>query len=91
MSPEPPETSPPAPRPSTSVSAVGSQGISAAQLTGAGGCGLDKELVSATFGTVWSIVSFVDLGVEYAYGHRQGVRNVKGDVNALVSRFTVRF
>jgi hypothetical protein len=76
---------------STGVSAVCAGGINAARLTAAGGCGLNKELVSATVGTIWSPVAFVDIGVEYAYGHRQAVSNVKGDVNALVSRFTFRF
>jgi hypothetical protein len=77
--------------PSTGASAVCAGGINAARLTGAGGCGLNKELVSASFGTVWSPVSFVDFGAEYAYGHRLALGGLKGDVNALVGRFTVRF
>jgi Porin subfamily len=75
---------------STGVSPVCAAGTAAA-FTGAGGCGLNKELVSATFGTVWSPVSFVDLGAEYAWGHRLVLSGLKGDVNALVGRFTVRF
>jgi porin-like protein/outer membrane DcaP-like protein len=76
---------------STGVSPICSGGISAAALTGAGGCGLNKELVSANVGTIWSPVAFVDFGLEYSYGHRQAVSNVKGDVSALTSRFTFRF
>jgi len=76
---------------STGVSAVCPGGINAAHLTGAGGCGLNKELVSASVGTIWSPVAFVDFGLEYSYSHRQTVSNTKGDVNALTSRFTFRF
>jgi Porin subfamily len=76
---------------STGNSPVCSGGISNAQLQGLGGCGLNKELVSANVGTIWSPVAFVDVGLEYSYGHRQTVSNVKGDVNAITSRFTFRF
>ena len=76
---------------STGVSPVCAGGINAARLTAAGGCGLNKELVSASFGTVWSPVSFVDIGAEYVYGHRFALGGLKGDVNTLVSRFRLRF
>jgi len=76
---------------STGVSAVCAQGLSNAQVQGLGGCGLNKELVSASFGTIWSPVAFVDVGIEYSYGHRQSVSNAKGDVNAITSRFAFRF
>jgi hypothetical protein len=66
-------------------------GINAARLTGTGGCGLNRELVSASFGTVWSPVPFVDVGAEYAYGHRLTLSGLKGDINAAISRFVVRF
>jgi hypothetical protein len=76
---------------SSGVSPVCQGGINAARLTGAGGCGLNKELVSASFGTVWTPVSFVDIGAEYVYGHRFALGGLKGDVNAVVSRVTFRF
>jgi len=66
-------------------------GINAARLAATGGCNLNKELVSATFGTVWSPVAFVDVGVEFAYGHRQTLSGLKGDTSALVNRYTFRF
>ena len=66
-------------------------GINAARLGGNGGCGLNRELVSASFGTVWSPVSFVDVGMEYAYGHRLVLSGLKGDINAAVGRIVVRF
>ena len=76
---------------STGANPVCAGGINAARLAGTGGCGLNRELVTATFGTVYSPVSFVDFGAEYAYGHRLTLSGLKGDVNALVGRFTVRF
>jgi len=76
---------------STGVSAICAGGQNVNRLTGAGTCGANKELVSASVGTIWSPVSFVDLGIEYAYGHRQTVSNTKGDVNALVTRVSIRF
>src|SRR5262249_7578524 len=51
----------------------------------------DKELVSAHLNLVWSPVAFVDVGVEYVWIHRVVVANFKGDVNALVSKFAIRF
>jgi hypothetical protein len=83
---------------STGISAVCPGGINATRLGSAtvtggpsGGCTLNKELVSASFGTVWSPVSFVDFGAEYAYGHRMVLSGQKGDTSAVVGRFTVRF
>ena len=76
---------------STGANPVCPGGINAARLGGSGGCGLNRELVSASFGTVWSPVSFVDVGVEYAYGHRLVLSGLKGDINAAISRVVVRF
>jgi len=70
-------------------------GASAAQTTarntGAAGCGLNKELVSAAANIFYAPVSFVDIGFEYFWGHRLTVGNAKGDENVLESRFRVRF
>jgi porin-like protein len=76
---------------STGANPVCAGGINAARLAGTGGCGLNRELVTASFGTVWSPVSFVDIGAEYAYGHRLVLGGLKGDVNATVGRVVVRF
>ncbi len=51
----------------------------------------NKELVTAHANVIWSPVPFVDVGVEYFYGHRQTVANIKGDINAVLSRFRTRF
>lgn len=51
----------------------------------------DKELVTAHANLIWAPLPFVDLGVEYFYGRRQTVANLKGDINSIVSRFRMRF
>jgi porin-like protein len=66
-------------------------GINAARLAATGGCNLNTELVSASVGTIWSPVAFVDVGLEFAYGHRQTLSGLKGDTQALVNRYTFRF
>jgi len=76
---------------STGSNPVCPGGINAARLAGAGGCGLNRELITASFGTAWSPVSFVDVGAEFAYGHRMSLSGLKGDVNAVVTRVVVRF
>jgi len=76
---------------STAANPVCPGGINAARLGGNGGCGLNRELVSASFGTVWNPVSFVAFGVEYAYGHRLSLSGLKGDTSAVLGRFAVRF
>jgi hypothetical protein len=69
---------------------AGAVGAGAA-LSGAGGCGLNKELVTANINLLWNPVSFIDIGVAYMRGHRMVVSNLKGDVNALITRFRVIF
>ena len=49
------------------------------------------ELVNAAVNLIWNPVPFVDLGVEYMYGHRLTVGNQRGDQNVLLSRFRVQF
>ncbi|MBV9829886.1 MAG: porin [Alphaproteobacteria bacterium] len=63
----------------------------APKATGAGGCGLNKELITAHANLIWNPVPFVDVGIEYMYGHRQVVSNLKGDENVLISKFGVKF
>jgi hypothetical protein len=64
---------------------------SAAALAGTGDCGLDKELISSELNIIWNPVPFADIGLEYFYGHRLVLSNLKGDVNGLISRFRVNF
>jgi hypothetical protein len=62
-----------------------------AGLTGAGNCGLNKELVASEINLIWNPVPFADVGIEYFWGHRLVLSNLKGDVNGLISRFRVNF
>ena len=59
--------------------------------TGAGGCGLNKELINAHANLIWNPVPFADIGLEYTWAHRVVVSNLKGDMNALIGRFRVQF
>ena len=51
----------------------------------------DKELVTAHINLIWAPVPFADVGIEYLYGHRQVVANLKGDLNTVLTRFRMRF
>jgi len=64
---------------------------SAAVTTGGGTCGLNKELISAHANLIWNPVPFADVGIEYVYGRRMVLGNLKGDENALISRFRMNF
>jgi hypothetical protein len=59
--------------------------------TGAGNCGLNKEMITAHMNLIWNPVPFADVGIEYVYGHRVVLSNLKGDENVLISRFRVQF
>ncbi|HZT87327.1 MAG TPA: DcaP family trimeric outer membrane transporter [Stellaceae bacterium] len=52
---------------------------------------VNKEIITAHANLIWSPVSFVDFGVEYMYGHRVTVANLKGDENVLISKIAFRF
>ncbi len=51
----------------------------------------NKLLAVAHGNLIWSPVAFVDLGVEYAWGHRVTVANFKGDAYSLQGSMRVRF
>src|SRR6202162_4072888 len=61
-------------------------GINSAQAGAA-----NKELLTAHANVIWSPVSFVDFGVEYMFGHRIVLNNLRGDENTLIGEFKVRF
>jgi hypothetical protein len=69
---------------------AGSAGAGMA-LAGAAGCGLNRELVTLNVNTTWNPVPFVEIGAGYMWGHRFVVSGLKGDVNAVFSRFRVIF
>ncbi len=62
-----------------------------ARFSGAGGCGLNKELVTSAVNLIWNPVPFADVGIEYVWAHRLVLSNLKGDVNGIISRFRVNF
>ncbi len=53
--------------------------------------GSNKEVITAHLNLIWAPVSFVDIGVEYQWGHRVTTGNIKGDVNTVISRARIRF
>jgi hypothetical protein len=63
-----------------------------ANLIGAAQAGAqNKELYTAHANLIWNPVSFIDVGIEYLWGHRIVVNNQKGDENLLISKFAFRF
>jgi Porin subfamily len=65
--------------------------FSAAALSGSGTCGLNKELITAAVNVIWNPVPFAEVGLEYMWGHRLVVSNLKGDENVLIGVFRVNF
>jgi DcaP outer membrane protein len=51
----------------------------------------NKLLAMAHANLIWSPVAFVDLGVEYGWGHRVTTANFKGDAYELIGSMRVRF
>src|SRR5439155_18682777 len=62
-----------------------------AALAGTGGCGLSKELIATEVNLIWNPVPFANLAIEYFWGHRLVLSNLKGDVSGVISRFQVNF
>src|SRR5262249_50643318 len=71
--------------------AIGFVCSGAARFSGGGGCGLNKRLIGTEVNFIWNPVPFADVGVEYYWGHRTVLANLKGDVNGIISRFRVNF
>jgi hypothetical protein len=56
------------------------------------GCTSCNKLLTMTHANlIWSPVAFVDLGIEYAWGHRVITTNFKGDAYSLQGSMRVRF
>src|SRR5262249_34575955 len=58
--------------------AIGFVCSGAGRFSGAGGCGLNKELIATEVNFIWNPVPFADVGVEYFWGHRLTLSNLKG-------------
>ncbi|HEX3863031.1 MAG TPA: porin [Stellaceae bacterium] len=74
-----------------STRAAGCSAFSAAALAGTGNCGLNKEVITTHANIIWNPVPFVDVGLEYMWGHRLVLSGLKGDENVLISKFAVKF
>ncbi len=53
--------------------------------------GANKELSMAHFNLLWSPAGFVTTGLEYAWGHRVVVTNLKGDSHVIQGMLRVNF
>jgi hypothetical protein len=51
----------------------------------------NKQLQTAHANLIWSPVAFIDAGVEYTWGQRETVSNNKGQQQALIGKFRVKF
>jgi hypothetical protein len=51
----------------------------------------NKQVQTAHANLIWSPVAFIDAGVEYTWGQRQTVANLKGQQQALIGKFRVKF
>ena len=51
----------------------------------------NKRLMTAHFNLIWSPVAFIDTGVEYMWGQREVLANIKGTEQALIGMFRVKF
>ena len=76
---------------STAVFGIRHQDVPSNLIGPAQSIAVNKELITTHLNLIWNPVSFVDLGVEYAWGHRTVVANLKGDVNAVIGKMRVRF
>src|SRR5713226_4512336 len=56
-----------------------------------GKAGTNKELSMAHFNLLWSPAGFVTTGIEYAWGHRVVVTNLKGDSHVIQGMLRVNF
>jgi hypothetical protein len=52
---------------------------------------VNQQLVNAFVNLVWNPVAFITTGVEYMYGQRIVVANLKGHENVLIGKFRVAF
>jgi hypothetical protein len=51
----------------------------------------NKQVVTAHVNLIWSPVAFIDTGLEYMWGQRMVVANIRGTEQALIGKFAVKF
>jgi hypothetical protein len=52
---------------------------------------VNKDLSIVRTNLIWRPVAFIDVGIEYIWGHRVTVNNLRGDQHVLVSKFDLKF
>jgi len=58
---------------------------------GGAAANINKDLLLANVNLFWTPVPFVDIGVEYTWGHRVTLGNLRGDANVIGGIMKVRF
>ncbi len=76
---------------STIAAGYAQQDVSSQLIGPAQTVGTNRILWNAFVNLVWNPVAFITTGVEYMYGHRVVVANLKGSENVLVYKFRVAF
>ena len=51
----------------------------------------NKQVMTAHVNLIWSPVAFIDTGIEYMWGQREVVANIRGTEQALIGMFRVKF
>jgi hypothetical protein len=51
----------------------------------------NKQLMTVHANVIWSPVAFIDAGLEFLWGQRQVVANIKGSEETLIGKFRVKF
>jgi Porin subfamily/DcaP outer membrane protein len=76
---------------STIAAGVAQQDVSSQLIGPSQAEAVNKQLYDAFINLVWNPVAFITTGVQYMYGHRVVVANLKGKENVLVYKFRVAF
>ncbi len=76
---------------STVAAGIAQQSVSSQLIGPSQAAAVNKQLWNAFVNLVWNPVAFITTGVEYMYGHRTVVANLKGKENVLIYKFRVAF
>jgi hypothetical protein len=76
---------------STIAAGVAQEDVSSQLIGPSAAASTNKQLWDAFVNLVWNPVAFITTGVEYMYGHRTVVANLKGKENVLIYKFRVAF
>jgi Porin subfamily len=76
---------------STIAAGVAQQDVSSQLIGPVQAQAVQQQLWNTFINLVWNPVAFITTGVEYMYGHRLVVANLKGKENVLIYKFRVAF